>query len=97
MPWASTLALLPRKDILYQFPWTITYYSVFHPLTTFGYLYATMPPSTLSLVYFLDISLVGYCGAFPFQRTLGYLCLRKFSQHRATSRITILGYSCVIS
>src|ERR1700720_727975 len=49
-------------------PWTITYYSVFHPLTTFRYLYATMPPSTLSLVYFLDISLVGYCGAF-------FLCL----------------------
>jgi len=42
-----------------------------------------MPPSTLSLVYFLDISLVGYCGAFPFQRTLGYLCLRKFSRHRS--------------
>ena len=58
---------LPRMDIYYQFPWTITYYSVFHPLSTFGYSYATMPPFSPSLVYFLDISLVAIMALFPFR------------------------------
>src|SRR3984957_2602024 len=86
-----------KKGYLLLIPWTITYYSVFHPLTTFRYLYATMPPSTLSLVYFLDISLVGYCGTFTFQRTLGYLCLRKFSRHQSHQSNHHLRIFCIIS
>src|ERR1700722_1462305 len=55
--------------------------------------YATIQPFFgIFLRYFLS----SYCGTFPFQRTLSYLRLRKFSQHQATSQITILGYSCYI-
>ena len=57
------------------------------------------PDPFLSFYYgiFLRYFLSSYCGTVPFQKTLSYLRLRKFSRHRATSWITISGYSCVIS